>query len=80
MRILFSDGDLLARGGYLHLVQAGDHWLLVGSGFVSQVHDCEEGMTVVASLRARGKARGVEIDLWRPSGTLIKSSRVSHEQ
>ena len=72
MRVIFSNGDLLTQGGHLHLVPAGPHWLVVGRGFVCQVHNPEEGMSVIARLRADGEPRGVQIDLWRPPVTLTK--------
>ncbi len=61
MQILYSVGQLMEWGGYLHLADRAGHWCVVGPGFLCVVADMGEGTSVMAKLKAVGKERGVVI-------------------
>ena len=63
MKVLFSDGRLLERGGRLHLVRLSDAWYVLGDGYVCQVETCEEGVSLIVRFESAGRRRSVVIGL-----------------
>ncbi len=58
MRLLFSDGKLLRRGGLVSLIHSEKGWYVIGPGFVCLVEGLQEGREVIANLKANATRRG----------------------
>ena len=61
MRVLFSDGQLLRWGGRVHLLHLNAGWCVVGPGYACSVNSADEGLKVMAELKADGERRGIVI-------------------
>ncbi len=62
MRVLFSDGRLMQWGGRIHLVYLNRGLCVVGPGYVCAVDNADQGLKVMAELKAGGERRGIVIE------------------
>ncbi len=61
MNVMFSSGELIQKGGRVHLIHRNGDWHVVGPGYLCSVSGPEEGAAVMADLQAQGRTRGVAI-------------------
>ncbi len=62
MNVMFSSGELIQKGGRVHLIYRNGAWHVVGPGYLCSVSGPEEGAAVMADLQAQGRTRGVVIE------------------
>ncbi len=62
MKVLFSDGELIRKGGCVHLINRDNRLYVVGQGYVCVVDGLKEGVALIAKLRDQGEQRGIVID------------------
>ncbi len=62
MKVLFSDRELIRKGGRVYLINRDDRLYVVGQGYVCAVDGIHEGVTLIAQLRDQGRQRGILID------------------
>lgn len=58
MKLLYSDGILMGRGGPIQLLRLESKWYVVGPGFLCEVDEEEEGKQLIKNLenaRAEGE-------------------------
>ncbi len=57
MKLLFSDGVSMGRGGPIQLLRLDNKWYVTGPGFMCSVDQEEEGKQLIEALEA-ARARG----------------------
>ena len=62
MEVIYSDGELMRWGGYIHVTHLDAGWFVMGPGYICSVMDVEEGKEVMAQLTRGGAQRGVVIE------------------
>ena len=62
MNVMFSSGELIQKGGRVHLIYRNGDWHVVGPGYLCSVSGPEEGVAVIADLQGQGRTRGVAIE------------------
>ncbi len=62
MKVLFSDGELIRKGGRVYLVNRENRLYVVGQGYICAVDGIQEGLALIAQLRDQGRQRGILID------------------
>ncbi len=62
MRVFYSDGELMRRGGRLQILCLNAGWCVVGPGYICAVENIPEGLKLLESLKAEGEQRGLTIE------------------